>query len=347
MRNFIIGVLVVLIVIVDTCSRQESVIKGANLAWKQEAFQSMLKVQSKYTLSEGQTHNTFGKDVPPALTVPSGAIIEAPMEASTNKQNTLLEGPIISTQFDRETLPSLMGPIFLENAQPGDILKVTFRKIEMQERGSYAVLPGFGFSNEAFDTPYLKAYNISSNSTSIRFSDKIKVSAKPYPGLLGVAPAGNERHSTLPSMEHRSLMSDPHIVEGTTVYFPIQVEGALFSLGDIQTSNNMVEVGETTKGVPVRVVYQVEVLKNGRPITEPEYETDSYYSVTAVGTTIDKATKKAVGFMVDYLMAEHGLVRKDAYALCSLAGDLKIPAIKELKKISVALHISKEVLGVK
>ena len=62
---------------------------------------------------------------------------------------------------------------------------------------------------------------------------------------------------------------------------------------------------------------QVEVQKGGRLPAEPEYETDEYYAVTAFGETIDEAERKATLFMIDYLEAERGLSRVDAYMLCS------------------------------
>jgi acetamidase/formamidase len=89
-----------------------------------------------------------------------------------------------------------------------------------------------------------------------------------------------------------------------------------------------------------------DLIKGGRRIEEPQYETDEYYAVTGFAETLDEATRKAIGFMIDYLEAEHGLSRVDAYALCSLAGDLKIAEIVDVPHVLVTMHMSKQVLGI-
>jgi len=105
------------------------------------------------------------------------------------------------------------------------------------------------------------------------------------------------------------------------------------------------EVSGTAVEAPMRIVYQVEVRKGGRPLQEPEYETDEYYAVTEFGTTIDEAARKATPFMIDYLVAEHGMERADAYVLASLAGDLKISETVDMPHYLVSMHMPQEVLG--
>ena len=136
------------------------------------------------------------------------------------------------------------------------------------------------------------------------------------------------------------------MVEGTTVYFPVFVEGALFSIGDAHAAQGLGEVCGTAIEAPMRIVYEVNVLKGGRKIKEPQYETDEYYAVTGFGETIDEAAKKATRYMIDYLVSEHDLSRTDAYMLCSLAGDLKIAEVVDVPHMLVTMHISKDVLGI-
>ena len=140
-------------------------------------------------------------------------------------------------------------------------------------------------------------------------------------------------------------MDDPHMVEGTSIYFPVFVEGALFSIGDAHAVQGMGEVCGTAIEAPMHITYQVELIKGGRQLREPEYESDNFYAVTSIGTSIDEAASKAVEYMVDYLVAEHGLGRNEAYALCSLAGDLKIAEVVDVPNMMVAMHMSKEILG--
>lgn len=97
----------------------------------------------------------------------------------------------------------------------------------------------------------------------------------------------------------------------------------------------------------MRIVYEVEVLKDGRSIPEPEYESDDYYAVTAFGTSIDQASKKATRYMINYLEEVHGMDRYDAYAFLSLAGDLKIAEFVDVPHMLVSMHLFKSVVGIK
>ncbi|MDX1493055.1 MAG: acetamidase/formamidase family protein [Longimicrobiales bacterium] len=139
-------------------------------------------------------------------------------------------------------------------------------------------------------------------------------------------------------------MDNRHMKEGTTVYLPIAVEGANFSIGDTHAAQGDGEVSGTAIEAPMRIVLELEVLKDFRDIPEPQYETDDFYAVTGFGTDIDEATRKAVISMIDYLEAEHGMAREDAYVLASLAGDLKISETVDMPHYLVSMHMPKEVL---
>jgi len=299
----------------------------------------------QYTLQKDQKHSKFSKDIPPVLRVPSGAVIEVFTEEASDGQIKLGDGPDVLANLDFDPIHPLTGPVYVEGAEVGDILKVTLHQIELQDWGWTAILPGFSFLADQFTEAYLKTYELNKGDQFVNFTDKIKVPLKPFPGVMGVAPATGEMLSTIPPRENGGNMDDPHLVEGVSVYFPVFVEGALFSIGDAHATQGMGEVCGTAIEAPMHIIYEVEVIKGQRAIKEPEYESDDYYAVTAIGTTIDEAAKKAVAYMVDYLVAEHNLSRNEAYALCSLAGDLKIAEVVDLPNMLVAMHMSKEVLG--
>ncbi|MGH1365428.1 MAG: acetamidase/formamidase family protein [Calditrichia bacterium] len=301
--------------------------------------------EAQFTLTTEQTHNKFSSAIPPAITVPSGAVIEVFTEEASDGQIKPGDGPEVLATLEFDPIHPLTGPVFVEGAMPGDVLKVTLHKIEVQDWGWTAILPGFSFLADQFTKPWLKTYEMSPGAKYVDFSEDIRIPLSPFPGVMGVAPATEEMLSTIPPRENGGNMDDPHLVEGTSVYFPVFVEGALFSIGDAHATQGMGEVCGTAIEIPMHIVYQVDVLKGGRQIPEPEYEGDDYYAVTAVGTSLDIAAKKAVGFMVDYLVKEHKMDRNDAYALCSLAGDLKIAEVVDLPNMLVAMHMPKSVLG--
>lgn len=294
-------------------------------------------------LTREQTHNRFSAAIPPVATVPSGAVVEAYTEEASDGQIGPDAGLDAVANLDFDPIHPLTGPVYVEGAMPGDVLAVTLHEIELGAYGWTAVVPGFGFLAEDFPEPYLKTFTFEEGETVARFADGISVPLRPFPGVMGVAPATDEMLSTVPPRANGGNMDDPHLVEGTTVYFPVFVPGALFSIGDTHAAQGAGEVCGTAIEAPMRIVYEVEVLKGGRPIREPEYETADYYAVTAFAETLDEAARKATGYMVDYLVATRGLGRYDAYALVSLAGDLKIAEVVDVPHVLVAMHLPKAI----
>jgi acetamidase/formamidase len=296
-----------------------------------------------FQLSRDQTHSRFSAAIPPVLTVPSGAVVEVYTEEASDGQLTLDSnvGDVATLDFD--PIHPLTGPVYVEGAEPGDVLAVTLHEIELGDYGWTAVVPGFGFLADEFPEPYLKTFAFEDGQSVARFSDDISVPLAPFPGVMGVAPATDEMLSTIPPRANGGNMDDPHLIEGTTAYFPVFVEGALFSIGDTHAAQGAGEVCGTAIEAPMRIVYEVNVLKGGRSIPEPEYETADTYAVTAFAETLDEAAKKATRYMIDYLVAEHGLDRYDAYALVSLAGDLRIAEVVDVPHVLVSMHIPKAV----
>lgn len=299
-----------------------------------------------FTLTADQTHNKFSRTITPAITVPSGSVIEVYTQEVTDNQlniNSTLED-LKNLSFD--PIHPLTGPVYVEGAEPGDVLAVKLLKIEVGEWGWNAIIPGFGFLADEFTEPYLKTYTLGKDKKSIKFSDKVEIPIKPFAGVMGVAPNTDSLLSTIPPRSNGGNMDDPHLVEGTTVYFPIFVEGGLFSIGDTHALQGLGEVCGTALEAPMRIIYEIEVLKREKDISEPQYETNDYYAVTGFGTTIDIATKKVVKFMIKYLVDEHNMSREEAYMLCSLAGDLKITEVVDLPHYLVTMHMSKKILGI-
>ena len=273
---------------------------------------------------------------------PSGAVIEAFTEDASDEQFHLHSGIEALDSLDFEPIHPLTGPVFVEGAQPGDVLKVTLHEATIGDWGWNAILPGFGFLADTLKGKYLRLYNLADNKSYVQFNDRIRVPLRPFPGVMGVAPPTEELLSPIPPRANGGNMDDPNLTAGTTVYFPVFVEGALFSIGDAHATQGLGEVCGTAIEAPARFVYQVEVVK-GRPIQEPQYETDDYYATTGFATTIDEAAKKATLYMVEYLMQVHQLEEEEAYALCSLTGDLKIAEVVDMPHMLVTMHLPKEI----
>ncbi|WP_412560270.1 acetamidase/formamidase family protein [Winogradskyella sp. MIT101101] len=299
-----------------------------------------------FTITKEQTHNKFSSSIPPILTVKSGAIIEAYTEDASDEQFNLNSTIEDLANLDFEPIHPLTGPVYVEGAQPGDVLKVTLHEIELGDWGWNAIYPGFSFVADSIKGEYLRIYDLKDDKTKVNFNDSIQLQLNPFPGVMGVAPATQELLSTIPPRASGGNMDDPNMTVGTTVYFPVFVEGGLFSIGDGHAVQGLGEVCGTAIEVPLRIIYEIELIKD-KSMKEPQYETKDYYATTGFGTTIDSAAKKATLYMVDYLMKEHKLSEHEAYALCSLAGNLKIAETVDLPHMLVTMHMSKEVLGIK
>jgi acetamidase/formamidase len=303
--------------------------------------------QADFTLTADQTHNRWSATIPPAIRVPSGSVIEAYTEEASAGQLTptsTLED-LGNVSFD--PIHPLTGPVYVEGAEPGDVLAVTLHEIEVGEWGWAAVIPGFGFlaeDDEFANHVWYRSFELGPNATTARLAPGIEIPIRPFAGVMGVAPATDSMLSTIPPRANGGNMDNRHLSAGTTVYFPVFVEGALFSIGDAHAAQGDGEVSGTGVEAPMRIVYEVRTLKGGRPIREPEYETDEYYAVTAYATTLDNAARQATRYMIDYLEQVHGLNRTDAYVLASLAADLRIAAVVDVPHVLVAMHIPKRVL---
>ena len=304
------------------------------------------EVQPQHILTRDQTHNRFSSSIEPVLSVESGAIIQAETKEATDGQLSVDSNldDLASLSFD--PIHPLTGPVFVEGAEPGDVLAVKLLQIEIDDWGWTAIVPGFGFLADEFEEPFLKTYPIAPGQESVNFKGDINVPLRPFPGVMGVAPDTDSLLSTIPPRANGGNMDNPYMTEGVTVYFPVFVEGGLFSIGDTHAAQGMGEVCGTAVEAPMTITYQIDLIKGGHEMQEPQYESEDYYAVTAFAPTIDEAARKATRYMIDYLEAEHGLTRNEAYALCSIAGELKIAEVVDVPNMLVSMHMSKAVLGI-
>ncbi len=296
----------------------------------------------QFTLGADKTHNKFSSAIAPVLRVPSGAVVELQTHEATGGQlgpdSTLAD----MEKVNRDLVHALTGPIYVETAAPGDTLAVTFHELEVGEWAWTSHSPDFGFLGDAFAEPWLRTFRIAKGATSVTFAPGIEIPLAPFAGVIGVAPATAEMLSTIPPRANGGNMDNKYMGAGTTVYLPVFVEGALLSIGDTHAAQGDGEVCGTGLEAPMRVVLQVEVQK-GRSIPEPQYETDAYYATTGFGTTLEEATRKATLYMIDHLVEERGVPRADAYALASLAGDLKISELVDVPHVLVSMHMPKSI----
>jgi acetamidase/formamidase len=301
-------------------------------------------LEPDFSLSASQTHSKFSRSIEPAISVPSGSVVEAFTHEATGGQFDVDSSVDDLATVNMDLVHTLTGPVFVEGAKPGDTLAVELLQIEPADWGWMAIIPHYGLLAEDFgDTMDLKTFSLNNDKGYVDFSENIRVRLRPFAGVMGVAPDTNEMLDTGPPRANGGNLDDPNLTVGTTVYFPVFVAGALFSIGDTHAVQGLGEVSGTALEAPMRIVYKISVLKNARPIQEVQYETSSYYATTGFATTIDEAAQKATRFMVDYLVDTHGLSREDAYMLCSIAGNLHIAEAVDIPHMLVTMHMPKSI----
>jgi len=293
-----------------------------------------------FVLDRTKTHTTFSSAIPPALTVPSGSVIEVYTDEATGGQLSIESTTDELATLDMGRIHTLSGPVYIEDAMPGDVLAVTLLELEPGNWGWMGIVPGLGLLSDEFPEPVLTTYSL---DKAIEFAPGIRVPLSPFAGVMGVAPATSEQLSTIPPRANGGNMDNPSLVAGTTVYFPIFVKGALFSIGDTHAVQGFGEVSGTAVEAPMRIIYRVRVVKGGMPMQEPQYETDAYYATTGFAPTLDEAVKSATRYMMDYLIHTHGLSRQQAYMLCSIAGELKIAEVVDAPNKLVTMHMPKSI----
>ena len=331
MQTIINLIFPVLLLLIFGCGSKESVKKNDKVP------------EPDFTITSDQTHNRFSKSIPPVVQVPDGNIIEAFALEATGQLN--INSSIEDYKnIDRDKIHTLTGPIYIDGAEAGDVLAVELLELEPGDWGWIGLSPDFGFLPSKNQKTVFKTYKLDKEDNLIHFRDGISIPMKPFAGVMGVAPDTDSMLVTFPPRANGGNMDNPNLVAGVTVYFPVFVKGALFSIGDPHAAQGMGEVVGTAVEVPMRIRFRVKVIKN-RSIAEPQYESDEYYATTGFGTTIDEAAVKATQYMVEYIMETHGLSWEESYMLCSIAGDLKIAEVVDLPNMLVTMHISKNIFN--
>jgi len=301
-------------------------------------------IDPDFTLTSAQTHNKFSRQIAPVITVPSGSVIEVFTHEATGGQLDLDSSVDDFANIDMDQVHTLTGPVYVEGAEPGDVVAVELLEIEAADWGWMAIIPHFGLLADDFDdTATFKTFVLDNDNGHVDFAEGIRVPLAPFAGVMGVAPDTDEMLNTIPPRENGGNLDDPNLVAGTTVYFPVFVPGALFSIGDTHAIQALGEVSGTAMESPMRIVYRISMIKDGRSIEEVQYETDEFYATTGFATTIDAAARKATRYMIEYLVAEKGLSREEAYMLCSLAGDLKVAEAVDMPHMLVTMHLPKAI----
>ncbi|MEM9750247.1 MAG: acetamidase/formamidase family protein [Pseudomonadota bacterium] len=300
-------------------------------------------LQPDFSVGPTEGHARFDRAAEPILRAPAGSIIEVYTDEATGGQFTERSTLDDFAAVDMSRVHAMTGPIYVEGAAPGDRLAVTLLELEPGDWGWAAVAPGINFLGEENAATGFKTIPIDKAKGVARFAEGVEVPLAPFPGILGVAMDTEEALVTFPPRANGGNMDNPFLQEGVTVYLPVFVEGAMFSIGDAHAAQGFGEVSGAALEAPMRTVLRLDVVKGEPRLQEPQYESDAFYATSAYAEDLDEAAKKAMRYMIAHIVAAHGLSEADAFMLCSLACDLHIPQVVNAPHRSVVMHISKDV----
>lgn len=282
-------------------------------------------------------HFRFDNSLPPALTIESGdTVVFECLEGYGGKVTPdstveLLKG----LPFD--AVHCLTGPVAIAGAELGDVLEAEILDFEYEPWAWTGVFPGIGaLAGELVETWALHIWHVGDDGRA-GLKPGIRVPVEPFCGVMGVALKEPGEHITMPPRRVGGNMDTRHLCKGSKLYLPIEVPGALFSVGDGHLAQGDGEVCGTALETNLTVTLRFH-LHRGRSIRAPQFETFrpttskvdgmGYFSTTAPAQDIDDGVTNAVHDMVKLLEARYGLSTIEAYILCSAAGDLKISVPK-------------------
>jgi len=264
---------------------------------------------------------TFAAENPPAICVdPGTTILFETLDALDDQIHTDDDS---ANKVDLNHVNSATGPVYINGARPGDTLVAEIIEIKPWDWGAALILSGFGFLQDHFPGPYTKVFHFEPGGW-IRYGSKMRIPFKPMIGTIGVAP--EEAITTLSSGIHGGNLDTTDIKEGSKVYLPVLVEGALFGVGDVHAAMGDGEICGTGVECGAEVTIRLDLIHDFS-IPRPRIETPEEIMAVASGENLEQAIKLALKDMVDWLVAEKSLTPEEAYVVLSISGDCRIGQI--------------------
>jgi acetamidase/formamidase len=298
---------------------------------------------------DDQVHYTWDAGNEPVITVDSGdTVVVHTRDVSDNQIGPHSDASAIAG-LDWERVYPLAGPIAVAGAEPGDTLAIEVLDLHTEGWGWTAILPGFGLLPEDFPDAYLRVFDISAGE--VAHLDSATIPLDPFLGTMGVCPAGASAQPVMPPGTFGGNMDTRQLGRGTTLFLPVQVEGALFSTGDAHGVQGDGEVCVTGLEAPMFASLRL-TLEKGRSLPAPQYRTAGRpaalgpaYGTTGVGGDLYAAAQDAVRAMIGHITATYGLSPEDAYLLASLCVDLRISEIVDAGQYVVSALLAESVFA--
>ncbi len=346
----------------------------------------------------GKGHNRWHPDIQPVVRVNPGTSVE--METLDALDGQIRPGmKVEDLAVDLGRAHALTGPVYIEGAEPGDLLAVKIESIVTIGTGFTAILPGFGYLRDLFTSPFLVHWELANGLARSENLPGVSIPGAPFMGVMGVAPSHDlletiiaredelmrrggmvlppDSSGAVPAhepMSSRGLRTVPprenggnfdikQLVEGSTLYLPVFVPGALFSAGDTHFAQGDGESCGTAVETSSTFVAKFDLLKGEarrRNQVDPSFEwshpptkiSQHYYATT--GSSVRKdgrnesedlnvAARNALLNMIDYIVDAYGYTREQAYCLTSVAVNLRISQVVDVPNFIVSALLPLEI----
>ena len=306
------------------------------------------------TIHRDHIHHGWNNAFEPCLRIAPGETIEFETLDASSGQLTRDSGEADLEKLDLARVNPVTGPVYIDGAEPGDALKVTLLSLRPSGWGWTGNIPGFGLLADQFPKARLHHWHYEPGLTvPAMYGPGGRVPLRPFTGTIGVAPAAPGLHSIIPPRNVGGNMDARDIAEGTELYLPVEVKGALFSVGDTHAAQGDGEVCGTAIESPIDVVLKFELVK-GANLRSPRYVTPGpvtqhfdrrgYEVTTGIGPDLMAGARMAVSEMVELLSKRYGYSPVDAYMLCSVCADLRISSIVDVPNWVVSYYFPRVVL---
>ena len=275
---------------------------------------------------------TFG-GVPPVRTVKPGDVLELWTEDAFGGK---VRGPddVVSRVIEFPFVNPQTGPFFVEGAEPGDTLAIHFVAIEpSRDWAASTTVPLFGALTSTTHTPSLQAplpeivwiYEVDAKQRSVTYHAargdySVELPLDPMHGTVGVAPASFEARSSLVPDAHGGNMDTPEMRAGVTCYLGVNVEGALFSIGDGHCRQGEGETCGVAVEAAMDTVIAIDLVK-GRACPWPRIESDDFIMSTGSARPLEDAFRISQWDLTTWLAEEFGFDPLDAYQLLTQASE--------------------------
>ena len=273
-----------------------------------------------------QLNYTFG-GAAPVLCIRPGTVLTLWTEDAYGGRITSRDD-VATTALDTEDLNPQTGPFFIEGAEPGDTLAVHLVDLTPARTwGASTLIPFFGGLTSVPVSPTLQdplpertyIYEFDAGTHTVGFSAQasefeVRLPANPMLGTVGLAPGRREARTSLVPDYFGGNMDTPEMTAGTTCYLRVNVEGALFSLGDGHYRQGEGESCGTAVEGAMHVTAIVDLIKGGGPAW-PRLETDTHLMCIGSGRPLEEAWRASQVEMIGWLGELYGLDRLDAYQL--------------------------------